>query len=99
MLLIPFANLLVEELPHHRIWGAGLPAKEMRTLGGENTLMCMRALRDFRPGQIYGVTQRGNRGQWVYADAEHFTEALRLMGKYARRYEVRIHGWALMHNH
>ena len=59
----------------------------------------MRALRDFRPGQIYGVTQRGNRGQWVYADAEDFAEALRLMAKYARRYGVRIHGWALMHNH
>ncbi len=59
----------------------------------------MRAPRDFRPQQLYGVTQRGNRGQWVYRDAQDFSEALRLMAKYARRHEVRVHGWSLLHNH
>ena len=59
----------------------------------------MRELRDFRPQQLYGVTQRGNRGQWVYRDTEDFLESMRLMDRASRRYEVRIHGWCLMHNH
>ncbi len=59
----------------------------------------MRLPRDFRPKQIYGVTQRGNRGQWVHGDRDDFREAMRLMEKYARVYEVRIHAYALMHNH
>ena len=29
----------------------------------------MRPIRDFRPQQLYGVTQRGNQGQWVYLGA------------------------------
>ena len=28
----------------------------------------MRPIRDFRPQQLYGVTQRGTQGQWVYRD-------------------------------
>ena len=59
----------------------------------------MRAARDFRPQQLYGVTQRGNGGQWVYREREDFLEALRLMDRATRKYEVRIHGWGLMHNH
>ena len=59
----------------------------------------MRLLRDFRPGQLYGVTQRGNNGQWVYRDAEDFCKALDLMRLYAGRHEVRVHGWCLLHNH
>ncbi len=59
----------------------------------------MRLPRDFRPKQIYGVTQRGNRGQWVHVDRDDFQEAMRLMGKYARVHGVRIHCFSLMHNH
>ncbi len=59
----------------------------------------MREPRDFRPQQLYGVTQRGNQGQWVYRDDQDFQEGLGLMRKYAARYGVNIHGWCLMHNH
>ncbi len=59
----------------------------------------MRPVRDFRPQQLYGVTQRGNQGQWVYRDDQDFQQALDLMGKSAARYGVNIHGWCLMHNH
>ena len=59
----------------------------------------MREPRDFRPQQLYGVTQRGNQGQWVYRDDQDFQEGLDLMSKYAARYGVNIHGWCLMHNH
>ena len=59
----------------------------------------MRQIRDFRPQQLYGVTQRGNQGQWVYRDDQDFRKALDLMGRYAARYGVNIHGWCLMHNH
>ena len=55
----------------------------------------MRELRDFRPQQLYGVTQRGNRGQWVYRDTEDFLESMRLMDRASRRYGVRIHGWCM----
>ena len=59
----------------------------------------MRPIRDFRPQQLYGVTQRGNQGQWVYRDDQDFQKALDLMERYATRYGVNIHGWCLMHNH
>jgi putative transposase len=59
----------------------------------------MRPNRDFRPGQLYAVTQRGNQGQWMYLDEDDFLEALRLMRHYAAVHEVKIHGWCLMHNH
>ena len=59
----------------------------------------MRPERDFRPQQLYGVTQRGNQGQWVYRDDQDFRKALDLMERYAARYGVNIHGWCLMHNH
>ena len=59
----------------------------------------MRALRDFQPQQIYGVTQRGNRGQWTYPERKDFVEAMRLLRKYAKVHEVKIHGFGLMHNH
>ena len=52
----------------------------------------MRPIRDFRPQQLYGVTQRGNQGQWVYRDDQDFRKALDLM----ERYGVNIHGWCLM---
>ncbi len=45
----------------------------------------MRPIRDFRPQQLYGVTQRGNQGQWVYRDDQDFRKALDLMAKYAAR--------------
>ena len=53
----------------------------------------MRDHRDFRPGQIYGVTQRGNRGQWVAREEEDFLKWLGLMEKYAGVHGVRVHGW------
>ena len=59
----------------------------------------MRPVRDFRPQQLYGVTQRGNQGQWVYRDDQDFRKALDLMARLAARYGVKIHGWCLMHNH
>ena len=59
----------------------------------------MRPVRDFRPQQLYGVTQRGNQGQWVYRDDQDFRKALDLMARFAARYGVNIHGWCLMHNH
>ena len=40
----------------------------------------MRPERDFRPQQLYGVTQRGNQGQWVYRDDQDFQKGLDLMG-------------------
>jgi putative transposase len=49
--------------------------------------------------QLYGVTQRGNQGQWVYRDDDDFRQAVGLMAKCTKRYEVKIHGWCLMHNH
>ena len=39
----------------------------------------MRPVRDFRPQQLYGVTQRGNQGQWVYRDDQDFRKALDLI--------------------
>ena len=30
----------------------------------------MRWPRDFRRGRLYGVTQRGNNGQWIYIDKQ-----------------------------
>ena len=59
----------------------------------------MRPLRDFRPQQLYAITQRGNQGQWVYRDAEDFTKALDLIRKYATLHQVAVHGWCLLHNH
>ena len=59
----------------------------------------MRPERDFRPQQLYGVTQRGNQGQWVYRDDQDFRKALDLMERYLARYGVNIHGWCLIHNH
>ena len=38
----------------------------------------MRLPRDFRRGELYGVTQRGNNGQWVYLDNEDFRKGLDL---------------------
>ena len=52
----------------------------------------MLPIRDFRPQQLYGVTQRGNQGQWVYRDGQDFRKALDLMA----RHGVNIHGWCLM---
>ena len=59
----------------------------------------MRPKRDFRPQQLYAITQRGNQGQWVYRDAEDFTKALDLIRKYATLHQVAVHGWCLLHNH
>ena len=59
----------------------------------------MRPDRDFRPLQLYAVTQRGNQGQWVYRDDEDFQRAFDLMLKFTRRYDVRVHGYCFMHNH
>ena len=59
----------------------------------------MRPKRDFRPQQLYAITQRGNQGQWVYRGAEGFTKALDLIRKYATLHLVAVHGWCLLHNH
>ena len=59
----------------------------------------MRLPRDFRPQQLYGVTQRGNRGQWVYVDDKDFEKAISLMRLYAPRHGVKVHVWSLVHNH
>ncbi len=59
----------------------------------------MRRHRDIRPQQVYGVTQRGNQGQWVSLDRQDFRKWKDLMRKCARRYEVRVHGYCLMHSH
>ena len=59
----------------------------------------VRPKRDFRPQQLYAITQRGNQGQWVYRDAEDFTKALDLIRKYATLHQVAVHGWCLLHNH
>ncbi len=52
----------------------------------------MRPVRDFRPQQLYGLTQRGNQGQWVYRDDQDFRKGLDLMPHYAARNGVNIHG-------
>jgi len=59
----------------------------------------MRDLRDFVPGQIYGVIQRGNKGQWVFKDEEDFLKALSLMDRDSDIHEVKVHGYCLMPNH
>jgi len=59
----------------------------------------VRPPRDYRPRQLYAVTQRGNGGQWVYRDTQDFEKALELMGRYAKRHRVGIHGYCLLHNH
>jgi putative transposase len=59
----------------------------------------VRPKRDFRPRGLYGVTQRGNQGQWVYRDDEDFERALEYMRKYAEMHGVAVHGYCLMHNH
>ena len=59
----------------------------------------MRKPRDFRPEQLYAVTQRGNGGQWIYRDPQDFEQALAYMRKYTALHKVRIHGYCLLHNH
>jgi len=59
----------------------------------------MRRRRDIRPQQVYGVTQRGNQGQWVSLGRQDFRKWIDIMRKCARRYEVRVHGYCLMHDH
>ena len=59
----------------------------------------MRKPRDFRPQQLYAITQRGNGGQWIHRDAEDFEQAITYMRKYTTLHQVRIHGWSLMNNH
>jgi len=59
----------------------------------------MRDLCGFVPGQIYGVTERGNNGQWVFEDEEDFLKALSLMDCNSEIHEVKVHGYYLMHNH
>ena len=59
----------------------------------------MRPPRDFRPQQLYAVTQRGNAGQWVHRDREDFEEARRLMIRYAGMHQVNIHFYIQLHNH
>ncbi len=59
----------------------------------------MRKPRDFRPQQLYAITQRGNGGQWIHRDPEDFEQALTYMRKYTALHGVRIHGFSLMHNH
>ncbi len=59
----------------------------------------MRNPRDYRPQQLYAVTQRGNGGQWVYRDPEDFEFCLSLMRRYAEMHNVAIHGYCLLHNH
>ena len=54
-----------------------------RRLGTQRALVNrVRLPRDFRPQQLYAITQRGNQGQWVYRDNEDFEQALTYMRKY-----------------
>jgi len=41
----------------------------------------------------------GQRRPVVYGDTQDFEKALELMGRYAKRYRVAIHGYCLLHNH
>ena len=62
-------------------------------------MLYVRPPRDYRPQQLYAVTQRGNQGQWMYLDTEDFERALTLMRHFSRRHQVAILGYCLLHNH
>jgi hypothetical protein len=55
----------------------------------------VRELRDFRPSQLYGVTQRGNQGQWVYRDNEDFAAHVDYVhiNPVKHRHVVRVADW------
>jgi REP element-mobilizing transposase RayT len=59
----------------------------------------VRQPRDYRPGHLYAVTQRGNHAQWVYRDEADFQKCISLMRRYSRMHHVKIHGYCLLHNH
>lgn len=59
----------------------------------------MRPNRNYIPGRLYVITQRGNQGQWVYCDDADFETAVDLMRRYAPQHQVAIHGWSLLHTH
>lgn len=51
------------------------------------------------PGAFYHVMARGNRKQSIFKGKEDYTTYLRLMLHYSRRYDVEVHGYALLPNH
>jgi len=51
------------------------------------------------PGAFYHVMARGNRKQYIFKENEDYKTYLRLMNHYSRRYNVEVHGYALMPNH
>ena len=81
----------------HRGWGGA--RKRVEIFGAGIALVGMRGLRNFQPGRLYGITQRGNKGQWVCRDEEDFARSFELMRKYTARYGVKVHGWCVLHNH
>ena len=60
------------------------------------TFLLVRKPRDFRPQQLYAITQRGNGGQWIHRYAEDCEQAITYRRKYTALHQVRIHGWSLM---
>lgn len=51
------------------------------------------------PGAFYHVMARGNRKQSIFQGKEDYVTYLRLMRHYSGRYNVEVHGYALMPNH
>ncbi|AGL03555.1 transposase [Desulfoscipio gibsoniae] len=51
------------------------------------------------PGAFYHVMARGNRKQYIFKEKEDYITYLRLMRHYSQRYNVEVHGYALMPNH
>lgn len=50
-------------------------------------------------GAFYHVMARGNRKQHIFYGDKDYEVYLRLMRKYSQRYNVEVHGYALMPNH
>lgn len=51
------------------------------------------------PGTAHHVVQRGNYQQYVFECDRDFRTYLYMFGKYADKYEVRVHAFCLMGNH
>jgi len=55
----------------------------------------VRKPRDFRPEQLYAVTQRGNGGQWIYRDPGGLPAGPQLHAQ-VHRHAQRSHPWLLL---
>jgi putative transposase len=58
-----------------------------------------RLLRDFKPGEIYHIVNRGNRRQPIFDDARDYDRYLEILEESLDRMVMRIIGFALMPNH